>query len=47
MFRIWFRGIYCLYAKRPVKKDKVLFVEVREKAVSDSFRLLYKKLKKK
>ncbi len=46
MFRIWFRGIYCLYAKRPVKKDKVLFVEVREKAVSDSFRLLYKKLKK-
>ena len=45
-FRVWFRGIYCLYAKRPVQKDKVLFVEVREPAVSDSFRLLYAKLKK-
>ena len=45
-FRVWFRGIYCLYAKRPVQKNKVLFVEVREPAVSDSFRLLYAKLKK-
>ncbi len=45
-FRIWFRGIYCLYAKRPVRKDKVLFVEVRDSEVSDSFQLLYRKLKK-
>lgn len=45
-FRIWFRGIYCLYAKRPVRKDKVLFVEVHEDAISDNFRLLYQKLKK-
>lgn len=45
-FRILFRGIYGIHAKRPVQEDKVLFVEVREPALSSSFQLLYKKLKK-
>ena len=45
-FRIWFRGIYCIFAKRPVKEEKVLFVEVREPGLSGSFRLLYQKMRK-
>lgn len=46
MFRVWFRGIYALCAKRPVQQDKVLFIEVREPGLSGSFRLLYQKLRK-
>ena len=45
-FHILFRGIYCIHAKKPVQEDKVLFVEVREQTISNSFRLLYQRLKK-
>ncbi len=45
-FRILFEGLYCWNARKPVQEDKVLFVEVHEPAVSNSFRLLYGKLKK-
>lgn len=45
-FRILFEGIYRLHAKKPVKENKILFVEVREPSVSNSFRLIYDKLKK-
>lgn len=45
-FRILFDGIYRFYAKRPLQTDKVLFVEVREPALSDSFRLLYREIKR-
>lgn len=44
-FRILFEGIYRLHAKKPVQEDKVLFIEVREEKLSNSFGLLYKKLK--
>lgn len=47
MFRILFRSIYCKNAKKPLQENKVLFVEVREPSVSDSFRLLYRAFKKK
>ena len=46
IFRILFNGIYCMHAKKPVNTNKVLFVEVREPEISNSFSLLYKKLKK-
>lgn len=46
IFRILFRSIYCLHARKPVQKDKVLFVEVREPALTDNFKLLYHELKK-
>lgn len=45
-FRIWFRGIYSFFAKRPVQEDKVLFVEVKEPGLSASFRLLYQRMRK-
>lgn len=45
-FRVLFNGIYCIHAKKPVHRDKILFVEVREPALSDNFQLLYKSLKK-
>lgn len=45
-FRILFRGIYLIHARKPLQQDKVLFVEVREQKISDSFQLLYKKIKK-
>lgn len=44
-FRILFQGIYGMHAKKPLQEDKVLFVEVREPAVSGSFQLLYQKVK--
>lgn len=46
IFRLLFDGIYKIHAKKPVREDKVLFVEVREPAISNSFRLIYNKLKK-
>ncbi len=45
-FRVLFCGIYRLHAAKPIQQDKVLFVEVREPSVSNSFRLLYQKIKK-
>ncbi len=45
-FRILFNGIYKLHAQKPVQEDKVLFIEVREPVISNSFRLIYDKLKK-
>ncbi len=45
-FQGLFRGMYCLHARKPVQEHKVLFVEVREPQISNSFQLLYKKLKK-
>lgn len=45
MFRILFDGIYLWNAKKPVREDKVLFVEVREPEISNSFQLLYQELK--
>lgn len=46
MFRVLFDGIYRIHAKKPVSEGKVLFVEVRGQEISDSFKLLYHKLKK-
>lgn len=45
-FRILYTGIYSIYAKKPVQENKVLFVEVREPAISNSFRLLYDQIRK-
>lgn len=45
-FRILFDGIYLWNARKPVQEDKVLFVEVREPGISNSFQLLYKELKR-
>ena len=45
-FRVLFNGIYILHAKKPVQENKILFIEVRETSISNSFQLLYKKLKK-
>lgn len=46
-FRVWFQGIYSMHAKRPVQENKILFVEVREAEISNSFKLLYQELKNK
>lgn len=45
-FRVLFNGIYILHAKKPVQENKILFIEVRESSISNSFQLIYKKLKK-
>ena len=45
VFRALYRGIYCMHSHRPIQEDKVLFVEVREPAISNSFKLLYQRLK--
>ncbi len=44
-FRVLFAGTYRMYAHRPMQ-DKVLFVEVREPQISNSFQLLYREIKK-
>ena len=46
IFRLLFRSVYCWNARKPLKKNKVLFVEVHGTAISDNFRLLYRKIKK-
>lgn len=46
VFRVLFDGIYRLNAKKALKDEKVVFVEVREPALSSNFQLLYRKLKK-
>lgn len=45
--RIMFPGIYRRNAKKPVNKDKVVFIEVRMPEISDSFRYLYDELNNK
>lgn len=45
IFRILYNGIYCMNAKKPLKQNKVLFVEVREPAISNSFQLLYDRIR--
>lgn len=47
MLRIHYPGIYKRYAKRPVNENKVVFIEVREAKISDSFELMYKTLTEK
>lgn len=44
MLRIHYPGIYRRYAKKPVNGNKVVFIEVREAKISDSFELMYKTL---
>lgn len=46
-FRILYNGIYCIHARKPVKENKVLFVEVREAAISNSFQLLFDRIREK
>lgn len=44
MLRKHYPAIYNRYAKRPIKEKKVVFIEVREKAISDSFSLMYQRV---
>lgn len=41
LLRIHYPGIYKRHAGASVKKNKVVFIEVREKEISDSFSILY------
>ena len=43
--KILYPSIYKKYAKQPVKEDKVVFIELRQPAISNSFSVLYKDLK--
>lgn len=44
MLRKHYPGLYKKYAAQPVNQNKVVFIEVREKAISDSFSLLYRRV---
>lgn len=43
--RLLYPTLYRVYAMKPVKKNKVVFIEVRMPKISDSFRLLYDRIK--
>ncbi|MCR5701902.1 MAG: CDP-glycerol glycerophosphotransferase family protein [Lachnospiraceae bacterium] len=43
--KILYPSIYKKYSKQPVKEDKVVFIELRQPAISNSFSVLYKDLK--
>ena len=42
--RLLYPTLYRVYAMKPVKKNKVVFIEVRMPKISDSFRLLYDRI---
>ena len=44
MLRKHYPKLYNKYAARPVNEKKVVFIEVRESKISDSFSLMYKKV---
>ena len=44
MQRKHYPKLYNKYAARPVNEKKVVFIEVRESKISDSFSLMYKKV---
>ena len=55
VFRKWYKShnlrkvypsIYRKYAEKPLKKNKVIFIEVREAKLTDNFTYVYKRLKK-
>ena len=43
--RLLYPTLYRMYSMMPVKKNKVVFIEVRMPKISDSFRLLYDRIK--
>ena len=45
-FRLLLPAVYDHYSKRPLKTNKVLFIEVREGSLSNDFQLLYDRLKR-
>ncbi len=42
--RLLYPTLYRVYAMKPVKKNKVVFIEVRMPKISDSFKLLYDRI---
>ncbi len=43
--KVLYPSIYRKYAKQPVKEDKVVFVEIRQPVITNSFQVLYQDLK--
>ena len=43
--KVLYPSIYKKYAKQPVKEDKVVFIELRQPKISNSFQVLYDDLK--
>ena len=43
--KVLFPAVYNKNAKKPVDKSKIVFIEVREPAISGSFRIIYDRLK--
>lgn len=46
LFKILYPSTYKKYAGQPIKEDKVVFIEIRQPAISNSFKVLYDDLKK-
>lgn len=44
LYRIIFPHVYKKYAKKPINKNKIIFIEMHQGALSDNFKLLYKRL---
>lgn len=44
--KVLYPSIYRKYAKQPVKEDKVVFIEIRQPVITNSFQVLYQDLKK-